>query len=189
MLISKETHENILKKIKLITSGFKKIKDQLGSLVKKENFSKIITQTGDFSIKSKTGNQKLAKDIKDIKQPDEKEKNVIKETSSIEINTELNMESDHNFFNGFSEDIIDGGIFIATFDPKPVGEKVVVRFKLPQNYPVVAKGIVQFVQLENPVEGVDTRTGMGVRFTHLMDSDKSAIQKYQKSRNPIFYDV
>ncbi|MBN2803641.1 MAG: hypothetical protein JXR91_11140 [Deltaproteobacteria bacterium] len=188
MVNSKETNENILEKIKLIISGLKKIKLQFGSSLKKDNNSEIINQTGDFSKKSKTGNEKIVKEITDIKQIDEKKKIAVKETSSIEINTELNMESDHNFFNGFSEDIIDGGIFIATFDPKPVGEKVVVRFKLPQNYPVVAKGVVQFVQLENPVEGVDTRTGMGVRFTHLMDSDKSAIQKYQKSRNPIFYD-
>jgi uncharacterized protein (TIGR02266 family) len=106
---------------------------------------------------------------------------------SVNVNTMLNLHSDHQFYNGFSENIEEGGIFIATFDPKPVDAKVIVNFKLPGGIPVTAHGVVQFVREYNPTTP-ETAPGMGVKFTSLLEKDKKAIEAYLKRRAPMFYD-
>jgi uncharacterized protein (TIGR02266 family) len=109
------------------------------------------------------------------------------ETMSVNVNTMLNMSTDHQFFNGFSENIEEGGIFVATFDPKPVDAKVVVNFKLPGGRPVTARGKVHFVREYNPLTP-DVPPGMGVKFTDLLPRDKQAIEEYLAQRAPMFYD-
>jgi uncharacterized protein (TIGR02266 family) len=109
------------------------------------------------------------------------------EAMAVNVNTMLNMNTDHQFYNGFSENIEEGGIFVATFDPKPVDAKVVVNFKLPGGHPVTARGVVQFVREYNPLTP-ETPPGMGVKFTDLLKDDKRAIEKYLKQRAPMFYD-
>lgn len=108
-------------------------------------------------------------------------------TLSVNVNTMLNMNTDHQFYNGFSENIEEGGIFVATFDPKPVNAKILVNFKLPGGRPVAAKGNVHFVREYNPLTP-ETAPGMGVKFTELLPEDKEAIEEYLKQRAPLFYD-
>lgn len=109
------------------------------------------------------------------------------EPHNVNVNTILSMNTDHQFFTGFSEDIQEGGIFVATFEPKEKDEQVIVNFKLPGNIPITARGVVQFVRLYNPMTP-DVAPGMGVKFTNLMASDKKAIESYLKSRSPMFYE-
>ncbi|MCP4600628.1 MAG: hypothetical protein GY847_08875 [Proteobacteria bacterium] len=106
---------------------------------------------------------------------------------SVNVNTMLNLNTDHQFYNGFSENIEEGGIFVATFDPKPMDAKVIVNFKLPGGRPVTARGRVHFVREFNPLTP-DMAPGMGVKFTDLMPGDKDAIEEYVKERAPMFYD-
>ena len=109
------------------------------------------------------------------------------EPLSVNVNTMLNMNTDHQFYNGFSENINEGGIFVATFDPKPMQSKVLVNFKLPGGRPVTARGVVHFVREYNPLTP-DMAPGMGVRFTDLLPGDKAAIEEYAKQRAPMFFD-
>jgi uncharacterized protein (TIGR02266 family) len=106
---------------------------------------------------------------------------------AVNVNTMLNIHTDHYFYNGFSENIEDGGIFIATFDPKPVNAKVVVNFKLPGGHRVTARGVVHFVKEYNALNP-ETPPGMGVKFTDLLKEDKKAIERFLKKRAPVFYD-
>ncbi|MCP4196581.1 MAG: hypothetical protein GY762_05465 [Proteobacteria bacterium] len=112
---------------------------------------------------------------------------VTTDTAQVFVNTMLNLDTDHQFYNGFSQNIEEGGIFVATFDPKPIESKVLVNFKLPGGYRVSARGIVHFVREYNPTAS-ETAPGMGVRFTDLLDGDREAIEEYLKQREPMFYD-
>lgn len=109
------------------------------------------------------------------------------ETESINVQTQLNMNTDHQFYAGFSENIDEGGIFVATFDPKPLESKVIVNFKLPGGRPVTARGRVHWVREYNPTTP-DVAPGMGVKFTDLLPEDRTAIEEYVKQRAPMFYD-
>jgi uncharacterized protein (TIGR02266 family) len=108
-------------------------------------------------------------------------------TASIDVNTVLSMNTDHQFYTGFSENIEEGGIFVATFEPEPVGEAVIVNFKLPGGRPVTARGVVQWVRDYNP-KTPEVAPGMGLKFTDLLPSDKRAIEEFTKTRAPMFYD-
>lgn len=105
----------------------------------------------------------------------------------VDVHTVLSMNTDHQFYSGFSEDIDEAGIFVATFEPKPVGDKVLVNFKLPGGRPVTAQGEVQWVREYNPLVP-EMAPGMGVKFTNLMPKDRDAIASFMKDRAPLFYD-
>ena len=49
----------------------------------------------------------------------------------IELEIEVGLETEHNFYTGLTQDISSGGIFVATPLSYRVGEKMVVRFTLP----------------------------------------------------------
>ena len=106
---------------------------------------------------------------------------------AVNVNTMLNVNTDHYFYNGFSENIEEGGIFVATFDPRPIDSKVVVNFKLPGGRPVSARGIVHWVREYNPMNP-EMAPGMGVKFTDLLAEDKEAIKEFLTQRAPMFYD-
>jgi uncharacterized protein (TIGR02266 family) len=116
-----------------------------------------------------------------------KGKPAAQEAVAINVNTVLSMNTDHQFFTGFSENIDEGGIFVATFEPKPVDAPVIVNFKLPGGHPVTARGVVQWVREYNPT-APEMAPGMGVKFTDLLPSDKRAIEEFAKKRAPLFYD-
>jgi len=107
--------------------------------------------------------------------------------SEVDVQTVLSMNTDHQFYSGFSDDIDEGGIFVATFEPRPVGDKVLVNFKLPGGRPVTAQGEVQWVREYNPLVP-EMAPGMGVKFTNLMPKDREAIAAFMKDRAPMFYD-
>lgn len=109
------------------------------------------------------------------------------EPASVNVNTMLSASTDHQFWTGFSENIEEGGIFVATFEPEPVGTPVVVNFRLPGNRPVTARGTVQWMRDYNPLTP-ETPPGMGVRFTDLLPDDKRAIESFMKTREPMFYE-
>ncbi|HUT78223.1 MAG TPA: TIGR02266 family protein [Polyangia bacterium] len=109
------------------------------------------------------------------------------ETVNVNVQTVLSLNTSHQFYTGFSENIEEGGIFVATFEPKPIGSKVLVNFKLPGGRPVTARGLVQWVREYNTMTP-DTAPGMGVKFTDLMPEDRKAIEEFAKASAPMFYD-
>jgi uncharacterized protein (TIGR02266 family) len=106
---------------------------------------------------------------------------------SVDVHTVLSMNTDHQFYAGFSDDIDEGGIFVATFEPKPVGDKILVNFKLPGGRPVTAQGEVAWVREYNPLVP-EMAPGMGVKFTNLMPKDREAIEQFMQARAPLFYE-
>jgi len=108
-------------------------------------------------------------------------------TLAINVNTVLNMNTEHTFYTGFSDNISEGGIFVATFDLKPVGSKVLVNFKLPNGHPVTARGTVHWVREYVPGDA-SAAPGMGVRFAELLAEDRRQIDAFMSQRAPLFYD-
>ncbi|MBN2715264.1 MAG: PilZ domain-containing protein [Deltaproteobacteria bacterium] len=108
-------------------------------------------------------------------------------TEAVNVDTMLSTGSSHQIYNGFSQDIQEGGIFIATFEPREKGSEILVNFKLPQNKTVSTCGVVQFVREYNPSHP-DTPPGMGVKFKNLSHSSQQAIEQFLKNRTAMFYD-
>lgn len=101
---------------------------------------------------------------------------------------EVTLESESNFYNGFTENISTGGLFIATFDIRPMGEKIQLEFTIPnRSEPVSVQGEVRWLREYHP-DNPDMIPGMGVRFIDLPEQDQRDIETFLKGKDTIFYD-
>jgi uncharacterized protein (TIGR02266 family) len=105
----------------------------------------------------------------------------------IELETEVTFDGPTNFYTGFSEDISGGGLFLSTYDVRPIGTKIEIAFSLPNGHIINARGQVRWIRnLVEPDE--DSKPGMGIMFEELLPEDRVAVDTFIKSRTPIFFD-
>jgi len=102
----------------------------------------------------------------------------------LEANVGATTES--NFFVGFSGEISEGGVFIATYTTLSVGAPVEVLVTLPGNYQFTVPGEVRFVR--DPMD-MDSEPGIGVGFESLSHEHRELILRFVRKRPPIFFDV
>lgn len=97
----------------------------------------------------------------------------------------MGVYSDSNFYAGFSRDVSEGGIFVATYDLLPIGTSVEVEFSLPGGHDIRCGGEVRWVK--DPVDNERVKPGMGIQFTDLAEEALEAIKEFVASREPIFH--
>ena len=102
------------------------------------------------------------------------------------VDLDVSLGSEHNFYSGFAENLSVGGVFVATHQVRPVGEKVEVSIHLPDGTEVRAVGEVRWTRLFNAES--DMPPGMGLRFTELNKGADVAIERFLRQREPLFYD-
>jgi uncharacterized protein (TIGR02266 family) len=101
----------------------------------------------------------------------------------IEANVGATTES--NFFVGFSGEIAEGGVFVATYATFPVGTAMETLVTLPGNYQFTAHGVVRFVR--DPMD-MDSEPGIGIGFEALPTDQRELILRFVRKRSPMFYD-
>jgi uncharacterized protein (TIGR02266 family) len=106
------------------------------------------------------------------------------ERQRCEIQIEFTEET--HFYAGLTQDISEGGVFIATYHLRPVGTRLDLSFVLPNGVEVQATGVVRWLR-DGTTEGL--RPGMGVAFTDLKQESLASINKYCRTRAPIYMDV
>jgi uncharacterized protein (TIGR02266 family) len=110
-----------------------------------------------------------------------------REHARHDIELEVTMESETNFYLGLTENISEGGLFIATHVLKPLGTQIGVSFALPDSeVPVRTIGTVRWVREYS--ETSDTSPGMGVRFEQLTPTQMEQIRHFLSARAPLFHD-
>jgi uncharacterized protein (TIGR02266 family) len=108
----------------------------------------------------------------------------------IDLHAEVTLDSETNFFQGFqgiTENISDGGIFIATLSPPPLGDRVVMHLVLPGGTPFSCEGVVRWIRTND----ADEPTGCGVQFGDLDGPQARLVRDLMSklSREPLFMDV
>lgn len=101
----------------------------------------------------------------------------------LEANVGATTES--NFFVGFSGEISEGGVFIATYATLTLGALVQVLITLPGGYESTIPGVVRFVR--DPMD-MESEPGVGVRFEKLTAEQRELILRFIRKRPPMFYD-
>jgi uncharacterized protein (TIGR02266 family) len=96
----------------------------------------------------------------------------------------IDLHTDSQFFNGFSTDLSDGGVFVATYTPAPIGTELALEFDLPAGHKVRTVGRVIWVR----DEATGAAPGMGVAFQSLSSDDRDAILAFTEQRPALFYD-
>ncbi len=101
----------------------------------------------------------------------------------VEANVGATTES--NFFVGFSGEISEGGVFVATYTTLPIGTHVEVFVTLPGGYEATIPGLVLFVR--DPMD-MDSEPGMGVQFENLSKEARELVLRFIRKRPPLFFD-
>lgn len=104
----------------------------------------------------------------------------------VELEIDIGLHSATQFYAGLSNDISQGGIFVSTVKPMPVGSEVSISFVLPGGHNVTTRGRVAWLSSPRDEAG---RPGMGVRFERLEPEHRHAIEKFLRYRPPMLHEV
>ena len=104
----------------------------------------------------------------------------------IPIQTQVDLSSDSNVFTGFSTNLSEGGVFVATHNLLPVGTPVDLTFTLPGRSRITVKGEVRWTrEIDDRVP--ELFPGVGVRFLELGPEAGEALHRFVAEREPLFY--
>ncbi len=102
----------------------------------------------------------------------------------IDLAVEVTMASDTNFFAAITENVSEGGVFVATEDLLPLGTRVSLSLSLPDGSPIAAEAIVRWCRPPADPEG----PGMGLQFAVLSSQDAARIVRFTAQRPPMYWD-
>ncbi len=108
----------------------------------------------------------------------------------ISVEVRVDLRSENTFFTGFSENISEGGLFIATEAPHEIGDELDVELSLMGGgHRIAQKVVVRWIRPAEAAGGLPA--GMGVQFLALTDHEKVALQEFVDSRikDTLFYDL
>ena len=104
----------------------------------------------------------------------------------VDLHVEVSLDSEHNFFAGLTENVSEGGLFVATHQLRPIGSRVRVELALPGIEQVLrVKCEVRWVRLYN--EASDTSPGMGLMFLDLSEEGARVIRAFVDRRVPLLW--
>ena len=104
------------------------------------------------------------------------------------MKAKVTVRSQTNFFMGFSENISEGGVFVSTFSPPSIGERISVDIPLGDgDNSVAVEGIVRWHRTQ--VDG--SATGCGVQFLEPSELAVRAIEDLIRAlrKEPLFVDL
>lgn len=104
-------------------------------------------------------------------------------TTRLLLEVELGVHSGSNFFTGLTRDISEGGLFVATHVPLPVGTTLTVTFTLPACPAIETDVTVAWVR-----QAVDGQPGMGVKFNGLTEEQSALIHRFMAKRESMYHD-
>lgn len=99
----------------------------------------------------------------------------------------VTFSSAHNFYAGISENISEGGVFIATFEAFAIGTPLALTMTLPNDHEVRLNGVVRWCREYNP-STPNIQPGVGVQFTELDGETRAAIDEFVAHRATLLYE-
>jgi uncharacterized protein (TIGR02266 family) len=95
---------------------------------------------------------------------------------------EVSLTTESQFFAGLNGDV--GGLFVQTYEMRPVGSRMVVALSLPGGE-LRATGVVSWVR-----QGTSgAPPGMGIAFDDLPQSDRDVIQAFCTTRPALYHEL
>lgn len=107
----------------------------------------------------------------------------------LDLQIEVDINSEHNFYTGFTRNISEGGLFIATSQIHDLGTILDFTFTLhPDPEPIKVRGKVRWVREFNQFTD-DMPCGIGIQFIDLDEPTRNRIDRFMSQlRDSLFYD-
>ena len=106
-----------------------------------------------------------------------------------EFQVEVGLLADYQFFTGFTQNISEGGLFIATHELMDIGTRFEVTFEIPG----IAHAFnctceVRWLRTYDGGSLEEMQPGMGVRFVNLTEQEIGLINGYMVGRETLFHE-
>ena len=113
----------------------------------------------------------------------------VRASERFDLEVKVDLESDHNFYTGLTQNISSGGVFIATHHIRKIGDRITLKFSLPgSDQPLAIETEVRWIRENSALHRIDGASGMGVRFINLTPEAAAAITAFVQARDSMFYD-
>ena len=100
----------------------------------------------------------------------------------LSLELEVSLQSDSNFYLGLTENLSNGGIFVATHLIQPIGTLVAMTLRLPnRKMPLALGGRVRWVR--DASESLEAPPGMGIEFNKLSGNERDSIERLIRTIN------
>lgn len=95
--------------------------------------------------------------------------------------------SEHNFWADLTFDVLQGGVFVATYHALPVGTAVELELGLAGDTPTILRGVVRWTRAHR--EGSDASAGFGVALVDVPPEAKARIDRFVERRPPMLVEL
>lgn len=102
----------------------------------------------------------------------------------VPLTVQVGLRGENSVYLGASKNISDGGLFVATTDPRPVGDHFPVEFMLPnEDKPIHCVVEVMWIRRNDGTLRAGEMAGMGLKFLALDAKDQKRVTTFvAKSR-------
>ncbi len=104
-------------------------------------------------------------------------------SARFDVETEISLASESQFFTGLTRNLSRGGVFVATYRALPIGARITMQITLPEGV-VVARGTVRWRHEGGP----DSSPGVGVQFDALDEESQARVEAFCALREPLYHD-
>ncbi len=111
----------------------------------------------------------------------------VRQYRRVDLHVEITLESDSNFYAGVSNNVSEGGVFVATLAAPPIGSTVTLTLGLPGAGRFAVAGVVRWVREDDVCHG--TLPGCGIQWLGLPADARVAIEHFVRSRDTELYDL
>ena len=113
----------------------------------------------------------------------------VRASERFDLEVKVDLESDHNFYTGLTQNISAGGVFIATHYIRRIGDRITLKFTLPGSDKTIdVETEVRWIRENTALQRVEGSQGMGVRFINLSPEASAAINAFIQARDSLYYD-
>jgi hypothetical protein len=113
------------------------------------------------------------------------------ELSPWEIEAALGVHSATNFYKGLSggDVIASGGLFVATYQLPPIGQKLHLKVSMPGGFAFEATAVVAWTR-EAPESALGSAAspGFGAQLSEINEEGLGLIERYVRNREPLFHE-
>lgn len=104
----------------------------------------------------------------------------------VVLNARVTAQSEDNFFSGLTENISEGGVFVSTFSPPGVGERIRLNLSVDNERDLSVEGVVRWHRYDDSGDV----TGCGVQFAALGPEQQRRIRTLMVAvpREPLLTD-
>ncbi len=105
----------------------------------------------------------------------------------LSMSVEVSLHTESNFYTGLTENISEGGLFIATRNNLAIGTHMDLTIFLPDLDPLQISGEVCWIREYNQFTE-DQPCGVGVSFHNISEQHSQIIADFIRSRSPLLYE-